>query len=77
MSIHIAAKKGEIAETILLHKGEISIGVIKGIPFLQDKNEAAPIINFLKNKYNVEIYHKRITSSRLPYWEEIIRLKTN
>jgi len=67
----------ELAERLLLKNGELSIQDIKGIPFLHDERDAETIFFLLKNKYQAEVYYRKISVSELPYWDEIIKLKKN
>ena len=64
----------KIAEALLKHRGEITLDDIKAIPFIEDTREAEMIATFLSNKFNAQIFTRRISQSGIASWEQIITI---
>jgi hypothetical protein len=65
----------KLASLLLLQKGEVSIHDILALPFVEDTEEASLIMSILVRHFDTEIEQRRVTSSVLPSWEEIIHLR--
>jgi len=65
----------KIAGALLIKYGELSVRDIQAIPFFSDSPHIETVIEYLTRFYNAEIYTKRIASSTIPEWEQIIRLR--
>ena len=65
-----------LAGMLLLHKGELSVDDIAALPLVEDEEEAALIISMLLRCFDAEIQQRRVESSAIPAWEEVILLKS-
>ena len=65
----------KIASALLVHRGEISTKDIEAIPFINNSKNANKTLTILANTFNVEIRSRKISSSPIPEWEQIVRLK--
>ena len=65
----------KLASALLLHNKEISLEDIRAMPFFEYPEEAEAVINVLLDKFEVEIYTKKIGSMPILEWEEIMILK--
>ncbi len=65
----------KLASALLLQNKELSLDDIRAIPFLENAQDAGFIVEALSKIFDTEIYQRRIPSSSVPQWEEIIRLK--
>jgi len=67
----------KLAGALLLQHGELSVKHIRAMPFCTNPNQIDAVIACLMRTFNAEIYQKRVASSPIPEWEEIIRLRTS
>lgn len=72
--VHYENISVRLAGALLLHRGELSLGEIRALPFIESDEIAAAVANTLSRAFDVERYERR--AGRLsPYWEEVIRLR--
>jgi hypothetical protein len=65
-----------LAGALLLHHGELSVKDIRAIPLFTHPDQIDAAVEYLIRTFNAEVYTKRVASSPIPEWEEVIRLKT-
>jgi hypothetical protein len=75
MNIRLNEIGFRFASALLLHRGELSIGDIRALPFFSSPDESEAVIEALLKNFKVERYTKMVASRPIPEWEEIIRLK--
>lgn len=65
----------KLASALLLHNKEVSLEDIRAMPFFEYPEEAEAVINALLEKFQVEIYAKKVASLPILEWEEIMILR--
>lgn len=65
----------KLASILLLRRGELSINEIMALPFVEDVEEASLIMTMLALHFDADIEQRRVASSVLPEWEDIILLR--
>lgn len=64
-----------MAEALLVSDGEISLGQIRALPFVEDETQVENIVNSLVKEFETEYQLRRTSSSSISEWEEVIILK--
>ena len=65
-----------LAGILLLRNGELSARDIRALPMVEDNEDVDLIISWLIANFDVELHQKRISSSPISEWDEIISLRS-
>ena len=65
----------KLASMLLLRRGELSIDEIMALPFVEDAEEASLIMSMLALHFDADIEQRKVASSVLPEWEDVILLR--
>ena len=64
----------KIASAILMKKGEVSLGEIEALPFIDRDFDPQIIANALRQMYDVEVISRKTSSIPYMQWDNVIRL---
>lgn len=64
-----------LAAAILKEKGEISLDEIAAIPFVDGSDDVTEVLRRLADIFAIEIRQKKVQSSPLLRWEQVVRIK--
>ena len=61
-----------IASALLLSSGELPVGVIRSLPFVEAAEDCEALIRALLSAYHAEVRVDRISSRPITEWEEVV-----
>jgi len=73
MPLDISVK---LASLLLRHKGELSRSDIAALPWVENEDEVELIISMILRDVDAELQQRRIESSLIPDWEDVVVVKS-
>lgn len=65
----------KLVMSILNNHGEVSVGDIEAIPFVESEQDVEMILNYLLRNEQVEVVQRKVSSWPIMRWERIVQKK--